>query len=507
MSKSPLDRRSFLKRAGIAGGAVGWIAVAPGCASPSQAAGPSAAVTVTGRVTSAGSGVPDVRVTDGLSVVQTDADGAFRLPADARQPFVYISVPAGYAIPQHDTGTARFFEPLGDAPEQDVAFNLEPLPSDDRQHAFLVLADPQTENEREMARFHSETVPAVQDTVDALGDTPAFGVGNGDLMFDDLDLFPEYERAVQRMGVPFFQVVGNHDLNFDSPAHRGSYDTFRDHFGPGYYSFDRGDVHYVVLNNVYWPGNDGFGRTTDSYLGHLDDRQLYWLANDLATASPEQPVVVFAHIPMLGTLYDRRGENRPSPRGMTANRDALYRMLEPFPEAHIIAGHTHENEHRFHANVHEHVVGTVCGAWWSGPITRDGTPNGYAVYEVEGTDISWRYQSSEHEPDHQMRLYKPGADPDRPDQVIANVWDADDEWDIVWYEDGDEQGSMEVYTGTDPQSEELYRGEDTPAGRPWVEPVPTAHLFAATPSPEATEITVEATDRFGRTYTETVELG
>ena len=42
---------------------------------------------------------------------------------------------------------------------------------------------------------------------------PTFGVGCGDLMFDDLSLFPEYERGVTAMGVPFFQVIGNHDLD------------------------------------------------------------------------------------------------------------------------------------------------------------------------------------------------------------------------------------------------------------------------------------------------------
>ena len=503
-NEGSLGRRSFLKRAGLAGGALGVAAVAPGCTSPAAVA--HAAITVSGQVISEGEGIADVSVTDGLTVVQTDADGTFTLPADARQPFVYLSVPAGYAIPQHETGTARFFEPLGDAPEQDVTFELEPLSYDESRHAFVVLADPQTEDAYEMERFHEETVPAVQDTVRALGNTPVFGVGNGDLMFDDLSLFPDYERAVNRMGVPFLQVVGNHDLNFDSPAHRGSYATFRDYFGPGYYSFDRGAVHYVVLNNSYWPGMDGYGRDTDSYFGHVPDRQLRWLANDLATVDANQPVVVFAHIPMLSTLYDRQGDDRPMPQNMTLNRHALYRMLEPFAEVHFISGHVHENEHRFFDGMHEHIVGTACGAWWTGPISRDGTPNGYAVYEVDDTTIQWRYKASEHDADHQMRVYAPGANPDRPDQVIANIWDADDAWEIQWYEDGEPRGGMEQYVGTDPQSEELHRGDDKPERRTWVEPIPTAHMFAATPSATASEVTVEATDRFGRTHRETVSL-
>ena len=41
-----------------------------------------------------------------------------------------------------------------------------------------------------------------------LGDVETFGIAVGDIMYDDLTLYPEYERAVQRVGVPFFQVVG-----------------------------------------------------------------------------------------------------------------------------------------------------------------------------------------------------------------------------------------------------------------------------------------------------------
>jgi hypothetical protein len=151
------------------------------------------------------------------------------------------------------------------------------------------------------------------------------------------------------------------------------------------------------------------------------------------------------------------------------------------------------------------VIGATCGAWWSGPICYDGTPKGYAVYEVDGTDIRWRYQSTGHDANHQMRLYPAGSDPSAPDEIVANVWDADDEWTIVWYEDGVRKGEMAQRTGTDPLSEELHRGETMPERRPWVDPVPTNHLFYAPVSEDAQSVRVEATDRFGRTYSMTLD--
>jgi len=495
-------RRDFLKHLGFAGAtatalSVPWTATG---ASPSLRSPRS--VQVTGRVTGPDGGLSGVSVTDGVTVTRTDDDGRFRLEASARQPFVYVSVPAGYQLPTHETGTARFYRPIeAGSGTAEVEFELQPLPQSDERHAFTFLADPQTQTAAEMETFQAETVPDVRQTVKAMKDRPAFGVGGGDLVFDDLSLFSGYEEAVRQMGMPFVQVVGNHDLNFDAPGDPGSTATFRQHFGPEYYSFDRGAVHYVVLDDVYWPGSDGFGNDTDDYLGHIDATQLRWLEQDLSMVEDGRPVVVLAHIPPLSTAYARNGESNPSVRGMIVNRDALYELLDPF-EAHIITGHVHENEHRYEAGPHEHVVGTTCGAWWTGPICYDGTPRGYAVYEVNGESVRWRYKSIGHDADHQMRLTR--VQDEGEDRLLANVWGADDEWTVTWYEDGVQTGSMEQQRGVDPKATALYAGEEQPEKHPWVEPVPTDHLFSAPFNPDANRVRVEATDRFGRTYTATL---
>jgi hypothetical protein len=415
---------------------------------------------------------------------------------------VYLSVPAGYQLPQHDTGTARFYRPLDpdDGDTAEANFALQPLAQNDDEHAFLVLADPQMGIESEVQELRDRTVPDVQQTLGTLGERPTFGIGLGDLVFDNLSLFAGYETAVREMGIPFVQAVGNHDLNFDAPGDPGSTATFRRHFGPEYYSFNRGAVHYVVLDDVFWPGSDGFGNNNDDYLGHIDATQLAWLVQDLALVEAGRTVIVFTHIPPLSTAYRRFGKQSPPAGARIGNREALYDLLSPF-NAHIISGHTHENEHRFAAGTHEHVVGTVCGAWWTGPICHDGTPRGYAVYEVDGTDVQWHYKSTGHEAVHQMRLYAKGADPTAPDEFVANVWDADPEWTVVWYEDGIQTGRMARRVGTDPMSRRLYEGPGKPEKNPWADPRPTGHLFYAPVNPDANTIRVEATDRFGRTYT------
>ncbi len=179
-------------------------------------------------------------------------------------------------------------------------------------------------------------------------------------------------------------------------------------------------------------------------------------------------------------------------------------MLEPY-QAHVISGHTHESEHVFEGSVHEHVQGTACGAWWTGPICNDGTPSGYGVYEARGEELRWRYKATGHPDDHQLRLYQRGIDPAAPDEIVANVWDWDPAWTVAWYEDGMRKGLMARRVGTDPLSERLHRGDDLPPPRPWVEPAPTNHLFYVPVSADAGEIRVEATDRFGHTYSAVLE--
>ena len=500
------NRRVFLKRtlgAGAALSASPTLWTPPALAVPRQPAsaakqGPIVPVRVRGRVETRGQGLAGVAVSDGLTVAVTEADGAFEIISSTRQPFVHLSVPAGYRIPQNETGTARFYQPIQAEAngEMDVQFTLAPLEGSDENHAFLALADPQTRDEAEMRMFHEETVPDVQATLKTLGDLPAFGVACGDIMFDNLDLYPRYEAAVAQMDVPFFQVIGNHDLVFEAFTDEGSSKTFSSHFGPTYYSFNRGAAHYVVLDNVFW--------NHDAYFGYLDGDQLTWLEQDLAQVEAGRPVIVFMHIPALGTRFRRSGEAEPSPSGSTTNRAALYRLLEGY-QAHIVSGHTHESEHVYEGGVHEHVCGAVCGAWWTGPICYDGTPRGYGVYEVRGEDVRWRYQATGRPAQEQLRVYARGVDPKAPDELVANVWDWNPDWTVVWYEGGARRGQMARRTGTDPLAEQLYQGPNRPEKNSWVDPVPTDHLFYAPVSAEATDVRVEATDPWGNVYSATPE--
>lgn len=490
-----MDRRDFLRSAGlVASGA----ALAPGHlvggARPQTSRNPGPGpIRVRGRVL-AESGRPLARVpiSDGVQVVDTGPDGAFELVSTGGRPFVQLSMPSGYRIPTQSTGPARFYEPIRDegGGEMAVEFHLAALQSSDENHRMLVLADPQTQTEEELGFLHAQTVPDVQSLLTGSA-AETFGIGLGDIMFDNLDLFPGWEEAVRRMGVPFFQVVGNHDIHFHDHGNAGVTDTFIDHFGPEHYSFDRGAVHYIVLNDVLWHGS--------GYIGYVSPEQLAWLEADLARVEPGRTVVLAVHIPLMQTGHSRMGQGSPSISGTVTNRAAVYRLLEPF-RAHVVSGHTHQQEHVFEGGVHEHVLGTVCGAWWSGPICRDGTPNGYGVYEARGEELRWQYKSTGHDLDHQLRAYLPEDDPEAEGRITANVWNWDPNWTVVVHEGSDRRGAMDQRVLPDPLSTQIHSGSEQPPRRTWVNPFPTAHMFRTDLELDPQRTVIEATDPWGRSY-------
>lgn len=112
---SAIGRREFLRHAGLATAAAlvsPETLLADPYAPLPRILRPAAPVRVRGRVVSRGRGVRNVSVTDGLSVVRTDADGRYELVTTTRQRFVYLPVPSGYRIPVNETGTARFYQPI-----------------------------------------------------------------------------------------------------------------------------------------------------------------------------------------------------------------------------------------------------------------------------------------------------------------------------------------------------------------------------------------------------------
>jgi hypothetical protein len=297
-----------------------------------------------------------------------------------------------------------------------------------------------------------------------------------------LQLFADYDKAVAKMGIPFFQCIGNHDMDYNKGGDENSDDTFQQTYGPTYYSFNRGQAHYIVMDDVRYLGKDR------EYDGYISQNQLDWLKKDLEFVTKDKLIILCAHIPIH--------------KGVKNNTD-LYPILEG-RNVHIMSGHTHYHDNVIKDNMYEHNHGTVCGAWWTGPICGDGTPCGYGIYKVKGTELSWHYQSTGQHADHQMKIFT--KEENNQKQVLVNIWNHDPAWKTEYAIDGITKGSLEQFEGFDPIAYATLLGPDLPKPRGFAEPKKTDHLFKTIVPSDAKEITVTATDRFGKKYVSTQKL-
>src|SRR5690606_28971589 len=147
--------------------------------------------------------------------------------------FAFVSLPAGFEIPRPANGSAAFFQRIDKTKaEQSFQFELKRSSASGDHPHLLLLSDAQIQDEYDAALLLTVAAQDVQKTVANLNDPNLFGIGCGDLVYDKLELFEEYNQSVQMYNTPFFQVVGNHDLDFGGRSDSTTTETFKGHYGP-----------------------------------------------------------------------------------------------------------------------------------------------------------------------------------------------------------------------------------------------------------------------------------
>jgi len=356
----------------------------------------------------------NVKISNGQQIVYTDRQGRYEIPVDD-DTILFVIKPRGWRTPRNENNLPQFHyihkpngspdlkypgvEPTGDLPES-INFALYPQ-QEPKQFRALLFGDPQPRDQKEIDYI-------AHDVIEELIDTDAsFGVTLGDILFDDLSLFEASSRTIALLGIPWYNVIGNHDINYDARNDRQSDETFERAFGPSYYSFDYGQVHFLVLDDIEWIYSEK--NQKGRYRGGLGERQMQFIKNDLAEIPENQMVVLLMHIPLVNV----------------ADREELYRLIEQRPFCISISGHTHHHEHRFITKAdgwrgpqpHHHIINvTVSGSWWSGApdergiphtMMSDGAPNGYSILSFDGVKYKLDFKAARRPADYQMKIMAP----------------------------------------------------------------------------------------------------
>ena len=390
-------------------------------------------------------GVGGVTVSNGRDVVTTDSQGRYELPAYENMT-VFITQPSGFQVPVDESNVAQFhynhlpqgspdlkyggIEPTGPLPD---ALNFPLVRSrqtnTDKQNC-VIAGDLQTYDLAEVGYARDGAISDLSDRKDYRGCGALF---IGDVVGDDLSLYDEVRGLVKQLNGPVRFLPGNHDLDYDATDAEHSFDTFREHLAPAYYSYDVGRTHVVALNTVRYPCTPDVDNvdgkrpqcdnpeTDPSYNGRMSEEQLEWLRQDLAKVPEDKLVVIAGHVPML-TFADEG-----SPIHQVDQVREVYELLEG-REAVSVAGHTHSIENMktgdqmsgwkdlfgLEGLPFPHITaGAISGDWYSGRLTdegypvavgRDGGRPGILTLNVNGNEFRERFSVTGKPRSYQMQL-------------------------------------------------------------------------------------------------------
>lgn len=474
-------------------------------------------------------GLARVAVSNGREVVLTDPNGRYQLPVGADN-ILFVIKPSGYKLPVNAQNLPQFYyrhkpqgspslkfagvAPTGPLPKSvDFALTKQDEPD---QYQILVFGDPQAYTTEQISHFDRGVVSELQGKTGNF----RFGISLGDLVGDNPTLFGAYNTVIRKLDLPWFQVMGNHDMNYDVKADSLSDESFEAMYGPNNYAFTHGKVHFIVLDDILYPDpRDGAG-----YQGGLRPDQLAFIENDLKHVAKDHLVVLCHHIPLFN---EGAGESFRN-----ADRQRLFSILKDFPHTLSLSAHTHIQQHYYFGKEdgleratphHEYNVGTTSGDWYSGennaqgvPVStmRDGTPKGYLFLTFNGNQYSFDYRVAGQPETLKIGLYAPKAitkgQVGRND-LYANFFQGSKQ-DKLEYRIG--QGAWKPMNRVEEADPGLlgvrYRydsAEQPLAGTKPSAPIISTHLWRAKlggdlPAGEHT-IEVRALDQYGRTFTGT----
>jgi predicted MPP superfamily phosphohydrolase len=285
-------------------------------------------------------GLAGVVVSDGRELALSDAEGGYRLAeSSARNVFV--------VVPGERRAVGGWYKAPG--PGADFALALSPLPEEWR---FAHLSD---------THIHAGNVERTRAAFRLARERgAAFALVTGDLIKDAWradertarEQFGLIAATVRDAGLPVWSAPGNHDVfGIDREASgvtaaHAAYGKamFEENFGPRYYAFNRGRVHFLVLDTI--------GVDDTRYYGFLDADQLDWIRRELAHVAPDAPVVTLGHIPLRsGTVTTFYSDDvvlsvggEPWYRHVVRNGQALAEVLKGRDWTLALQGHTHKSE-------------------------------------------------------------------------------------------------------------------------------------------------------------------
>lgn len=326
-------------------------------------------------------GVGCVSVTDGYSVVKTDARGDFSLRPDPSAVFVYITRPSGYDV------EGGWYQPLAD----EVDFTIKPAVNDENEYIFIHVTDTHVSQNRRslvgLSRFVGE--------VNSFTPRPSFVVNSGDLLNLHKALlnapaaghadFRCYVGIMNHLVMPYYNVAGDHTdssyrlKEFPRGDHRCAKALYWEYLGPHFFSFEYGQIHFVSVDFGYHLGRRKVlvdGKNLNYPTNEVQPIHVKWLAQDMAGRSRGAFVVTASEADLI--------DHCPGFRQLAEEHDIRLQLVG---DTHVVSTKSRPVPYR--------TGGALAGCWWNpkaNQLCPDLSPQGYLIYRVTGERMEHFYK-------------------------------------------------------------------------------------------------------------------
>lgn len=499
-----------------------------------------------------GEGLAGVVVSDGVEVVQTDKKGVYQFKSAKKWGYVFISIPKGYEVSSEGV-LPQFHATLTEKADKAERHDFNLVKVNQEKYRVYFLGDMHlADRTNDLNQFDNCMKEVKADIMD--DDVKSYVITLGDMTWDlywysRKYYFPQYLKSVNyyfknaAKQVQFFHTIGNHDHDMCKDGDFNTVIEYVKDIAPTYYSFNIGDVHYIVLDDILCTnvGGEASAKPERAYRSEVTDEQLKWLVKDLSYVSQTTPVIVTSHAP----VYAK--ETKKNVNDYYLNNSATLVSKFKGYKVDFVTGHTHvlynvDKKSSEGIGIYEHNAGAVCASWWwSGYLTpgihicTDGAPGGYSVWDITGTDKKWRYKGTGRDENEQFRTYDLNnvwftVEKDAPkvpaalksdfekytdaypknskNEVLINIWNWNPKWQIEIKENGKTLTSTRV-KGYDPLHIAALTAKrfnnsaikEVPAFTTTV----NYHMFKVKASSPTSTIDIKVTDEFGNVYSETMK--
>lgn len=304
-----------------------------------------------------------VIVSDGEKVAVSGADGSYSF-VTANPARVFAVAPEGYLIRSRGLQNRLVNGGTG----RDI-----PLYRTSRRRScrFAAVGDIQADSLGQLKWAEKSVIAELKARHDL-----DFFIHGGDLVNDKMNLLPAALSLLDSVGIPCWNVIGNHDLD---PVRKGKYrsrtpTSWLSEAGSDLGGFIRAGHCFLLLDDVMMGDGDS-----------LDSGQIAMVRKIEGMLPRKFSLVICLHEPL----------------SLVSNR---YELLKAFGGRRtlVISAHMHYAYRKEWApEIHEVCIGASCGQWWTGQRGADsvplaimncGTPRGYYVFDMDRKGEAYFYK-------------------------------------------------------------------------------------------------------------------